>query len=205
METLCGLFLPLIEIATWIGVMIWIIKFVYTRQDFTVLILLGVLFLLFVIPIWFLLRDFLYGLILKLQRKIEVHKIIDIEGLKGEILKTGYFSFDILTEKGSIDTVPYNRIIAKVVSVSSENANLAKIKLTFKIPETHGISFSRTKLEEVLLNCPFVANSQKPVLGSVYTENDAQKIDVYVLALNKEYSRKIQEYVEYYFKDIRPI
>ncbi len=108
-----GYLLPVVELASWLGVIVWIIRFVYTRQDFAVLIILTVLVLLMIVPVWFLLRDFLFGVILKLQRKIEVEKEISIEGLRGRVIKTGYFTFDILTNSGNIDAIPTTELSQK--------------------------------------------------------------------------------------------
>jgi hypothetical protein len=193
-----GYLLPVVEIASWIGVVIWIIRFVYARQDFAVLIILAVLVLLLIIPIWFLLRDFLFGVVLKLQRKIEVEKEINIEGLRGRVVKTGYFTFDILNEEGNLDAVPYNKVISKVITHESLNSNLVKKRLIIQFNAKEHLDLSL--LQNVLINCPFVASSQKPIIGEVIRSENSKSVEVFVNTLKAEYDQKIQQYVEKHFK-----
>ncbi|NPD47463.1 MULTISPECIES: mechanosensitive ion channel domain-containing protein [unclassified Lentimicrobium] len=194
-----GYLLPVVELISWLGVVIWAIRFVYARQDFIILIVFGCLVLLMIVPVWFLLRDFLFGVILKLQRKIEVNREINVEGLIGSVIKTGYFSFDILTPQGSKDAIPYSRVISKVISHDSDNSNLVKKKLIFTFSSTEFSQVTLTKLQTLLINCPFVASSEPPLIEELVQQNESQKVVVFVYTLKAEHIDKIKAYVAKHF------
>src|SRR5680860_316956 len=73
-----GYLLPVVELASWLGFVIWCMRFIYEAEAYTTLIIFGILVLLLIIPAWFLVRDFLYGMLLKIQRKIEIDDKIEI-------------------------------------------------------------------------------------------------------------------------------
>lgn len=190
-----GYLLPVVELTNWLGFIIWAIHYVYNNQDYTILIILGVLSLLLILPVGFLLRDFLFGVILKLQRKIEVDHEVYIEGIQGKVIKAGYFTFDIITLEGNIDTIPYNKIRSKVISRPGENRNLFKNKITFKFPSNGNIQSKRSILQKLLLNSPHVASSQPPIIGHMNWQNGEIEIEVFVYTLQAEYIEMIKEYV----------
>lgn len=191
-----GYLLPVVELASWLGFLVWCFRFVYDEQDYTPIIIVGVLALLLILPISFLLRDFLFGVILKLQRKMEVGLNLEIEGMAGKIVKAGYFSFDLKTRNGNIDTIPYNTIRSKVISKSGENIYLEKYKISFKLqPTDENDQQLIIKLKMLLTNSPWVAPSQSPFIGEPYEKDGQQHIDVFIYTISAEYIPNIKRYV----------
>jgi hypothetical protein len=54
---------------------------------------------------------------------------------------------------------------------------------------------SLEQLKITLLNSPWVAASQQPIVKSVTSENDVYVVDVFVYLLKKDYVGKIRNYV----------
>lgn len=190
-----GIILPVVELATWLGFVIWSMRIIYEQQAYTTLIIFGILVLLIIVPAWFLVRDFLFGMLLKIQRKIEPGNRIEIGDIKGVILKIDYFTFDVKTEEGDIDTIPYNKIRTKVISKISENKNLEKQLITFRFPTTQDINKIIPELKTTLINAPWVVTSQEPIIRSVLEESGKNRVDVFVYMMKKEHADKITEYV----------
>lgn len=190
-----GYLLPVVELASWLGFLVWCFRFIYDEQDYTPIIILGVLALLIILPLSFLLRDFLFGVILKLQRKMEIDQYVDIEGMAGKVVKAGYFSFDLKTKNGNVDTIPYNKIRSKVISKSGENIHLEKHKISFKIHSTENTQQIVSQLKTHLINSPWVAASQAPIMGEIYQSEGQLQIDVFVYTLQAAYLNKIRDYI----------
>lgn len=191
-----GYLLPVVELVSWLGFAIWCLHLIYDAEAYSIFIVLGVMFVLLLTPTWFLIRDFLYGLFLKVQRKIEPDSKIEIGETKGVIIKTDYFTFDILNNDGSITTIPYNRIRAEIIKKSVANIHLEKQVITFSLPTKQDINKVLPQLKTTLINSPWVASSQKPIINNIIKENDYSVVDVIVYTLKKEYAEKVIEYVK---------
>jgi len=191
-----GFMLPVIEIIFWLGFLIWCLHLVYEAEAFPTLIFLGVIIVLLLAPVWFLMRDFLHGLILKIQRKIEIDSKIEIGGLKGKIVKTDYFTFDIKTEDGNIKTIPFNKIRAEIISKNSANNNLERQELLFQIHSEQDIKQILEGLKTTLINAPWVAATQEPSLKVTSNNSGLYLIETVFYTLKKEHVSRIDAYVK---------
>ncbi len=167
----------------------------YESEAYAILITVSVVILLLIIPSWFLIRDFIFGVFLVFQRKIELDTRIEIGKISGKIVKIGYFTFDIKSKDGNIDTIPYSKIRSEVITKSGENINLEKELVRFSFPATSNIDETLEQLKITLLNSPWVAASQQPIIKNVILENDKHIVEVYVYLLKKDYIEKIRDFV----------
>jgi len=191
-----GYILPVIELVSWLGFLIWCLHLIYAAEAYPTLIVLGVLIVLLLAPTWFLVRDFLHGLILKIQRKIETDSKIQIGKLNGTIVKTDYFTFDIETDEGNIKTIPYNKIRDEIISKNAANNNLEKQSLSFQIESKQDINQILAGLKTTLINAPWVAGTEVPTIKLISSERDNHLIEAVVYMLKKEYTGKIEAYVK---------
>ncbi len=187
--------LPIAELLSWFGFAIWSIRIMYESEAYAILITVSVVILLLIIPSWFLIRDFIFGVFLVFQRKIELDTRIEIGKISGKIVKIGYFTFDIKSKDGNIDTIPYSKIRSEVITKSGENINLEKELVRFSFPATSNIDETLEQLKITLLNSPWVAASQQPIIKNVILENDKHIVEVYVYLLKKDYIEKIRDFV----------
>jgi len=190
-----GFLLPIFELASWLGYAIWCLRHIYEAEAYTTLIILGILIVLLFAPAWFLIRDFLHGMLLKIQRKIEIDTKIEIGDLKGVIVKTDYFTFDIKTGDGNIDTIPYNKIRSEIITKNAANIHLEKQLLSFKIPAKNNINKTIPELKNILVNAPWVAASQEPIIKVFSSKTENYKVEAIVYVLKKEHTEKIVDYV----------
>lgn len=186
---------PIAELLSWLGFAVWCIRLMYESEAYVMLITASVIILLMIIPSWFLIRDLIFGILLVIQRKIELNTRIEIRNISGKIVKVGYFTFDIKSKEGNIDTIPYSKIRSEVITRSGENINLEKQLLRFTFPATKNIDEAMEQLKITLLNCPWVAASQQPIVKSINSEKNVYVIDIFVYLLKKDYIERIKDYV----------
>ncbi len=190
-----GYIMPVIELVLWVGFIIWSVLLLYKAYNTAALIVAGTLTILFIVPMWFLIKDFLYGVILKVQRKIDLNTTIEIEGLTGIVIKTGHLSFDIRTKNGNIDTIPYNKILSKIITRHGGNINLDTQLISFRMDSAQDINVVIPGLKFTLINAPWVAASQDPIVKDIRQENGEYILDVVVYTMKQDHAKKIQEYV----------
>lgn len=190
-----GYIMPVFEFVLWLGFIIWSIGILYETHSTTVLIVSGTLVILFIVPMWFLIRDFLYGVIMKVQRKIDLGNTIEIDGMKGVVIKAGHLSFDIRTRDGSIKTIPYNKVMSRIISKQGSNVNLDSQLISFKVDSTRDIDSTVAGIKATLVNAPWVAASQEPIIKDIRLESGEYIVDAVVYILKHDHAQKIKDYV----------
>jgi len=190
-----GYIMPVVELVLWVGFIMWTVRLMYEAYNTTALIVSGTLTILFIVPMWFLIRDFLNGVIMKVQRKIDLGNTIEIEGIKGVVTKAGHLSFDIRTKDGSIKTVPYNKVMSRIISKQGSNVNLDSQVISFRVDLSDNIDSAIARLKASLANAPWVAASQDPIIRDVRKDSGEYIVDVVVYILKQEHVQKIKDYV----------
>ncbi len=190
-----GYMLPLAELLSWLGFALWCLHLIYYAEAYSTLIVFGALIVLIIAPAWFLIRDFLYGLLLKMQGKIEIDSKIEIGDLKGITTKADYFTFELKTKEGNNITIPYNKVRSEVITKSAANIYLEKQFISFQISSRNDGNKLKTQLKKILINAPWVAASQEPLIESVNYDGTHYTIDAIVYVLKKEHVENIKDYV----------
>ncbi len=191
-----GFILPVIELISWLGFIFWCLHLIYEVEAYSTLIVFGILIVLLFAPAWFFVRDFLHGMQLKIQRKIEIDSKIEIGNLKGVVIKTDYFTFDINTEDGIIHTIPYNKISTEIISKNASNMHLQKHSITFQIQSNQDITQIISGLKLALINAPWAAASQEPIIKLISSETGKHLLQAVVYIIEKEHALKIEEYIK---------
>lgn len=194
-----GFILPVVELISWLGFVLWCLHLIYEAEAYSTLIVFGIIIVLFFAPAWFFVRDFLHGLQLKVQRKIEIDSKIEIGDLKGVVLKADYFTFDIKTEDGNIHTVPYNKIRSEIISKNASNIHLQKHSISFKIQSNQDMGLIIQNLKLTLINAPWVPASNEPTINLVAAETGNYLVEIIVYILKKEHGEMIKKYVRQNF------
>jgi hypothetical protein len=190
-----GYILPVAEFVFWLGFFVWAVRSLYAAYDFIALIIIVALLALMAAPAWFLFRDFIYGLIIKFQQKIEINSAIEIEDINGIVIRTGLLGFDIKTSEGNIDNIPYNKIIGKIITRHGSNINLDSHLMHLCIKTTDDIKELMPKLKTSLINAPWVAGSHEPIIKKVEKQTESYLIDVIIYTIDETHVDKIRDYV----------
>ena len=77
---------------------------------------------LLIVPAFILLRDFVFGVFLKAQNKVVEGTFIELEDIKGEIVKAGQFFLNIEDKLGNIKSLGYYKVNSRVISISGDKS-----------------------------------------------------------------------------------
>lgn len=192
--------LPVVELLCWIALLVWLFKDFYTSENNIALISISVLLLLFIIPSINLIKDFIIGLVLKIQNNIVENNYIEFDDIKGTILKAGHFRLEIIDKQGNTSSVAYHTISSKVLKTQSNNQNLKKIQLLFTFKETQKVNEIVSELKVQLLNNAWVAISQNPIIEDIKIKDSKLEVTAIVFSMHESYAEKIKEMVDSYFE-----
>jgi hypothetical protein len=169
---------------------------VYYKLNLTGLVTFGLIALIFVIPSFYLIRDFIYGLILKFQDKIRIGKYIAFDETKGTIFKAGYFRIELSDEQQNIISIPYSTLYAKKITNRQGNLYLKKVSIQFNLYSKIGINERIPQLLLNILNTPWVSVTQDSVIEHIVNDGDLYKISVGVYLLDEKFAQNLKAMVE---------
>ena len=188
--------LSIFELIAWFAFLTWIIRLVYESKDRYILVFVAVAFILLLIPAFILLRDFVFGVFLKAQNKVVENTFIDLQDIKGEIVKAGQFFLNIREKPGNIKSLGYYKVHSRVISISGDKHQLERLVLEFHFPVSKRINEIVEKLNYQLLNTPWIAASKAPVVESIHSEAERTVIRMAVFVINISYRENIMEMVD---------
>lgn len=194
--------LPLFELLIYVSFALWIVNYYYERGNYQSLIVLSLVFLILVIPVFFLLRDFIFGIYLKIQRKVEEGQYISVDNLEGTISRAGFFNLEIKDDQDGVFSLPYNKIRNKIILRQGHNTNLVKQVLTFSFL-TKTSSFEAKKLLiHQALNAPWVAVSKSPFIEAKRELNNGLEIDLAIYTLSDTHADLTRLMIQKNLKDL---
>lgn len=192
--------LPFIEFIIALSFISWVVILALQEKNHFVLSFLAIAFILLIIPTLILIRDFIFGLFLKAQNKIQEGATIKIEDINGIITNAGLFFLNIKDSHGNVKSIGYYQLKSKVISTFGENKELEKLIINLDLPIQANMSQFADKLNIQLLNIPWVAVSKPPIIESIKTENELLKVKLTIFTLNKKYSENIRLMINEQFK-----
>ncbi len=192
--------IPLVESFAWMAFVLWVVKVIYDSKNYYALISISTVFLLLSVPLFYLLRDFVTSVFLKLQNKITEGTYIEIEEIKGIVKEAGHFRMDIEDYHGNISSVSYYKIRSKIISKPGANHNLEKATIEFRFADTIKVNELIDKLKKAVLNTPWVAVSQSPIIESTKHEHEKIIIELGIFMLDKAYIEDVRIAINNYLR-----
>ena len=188
-----------IELATWILFVLWMVKVIYDSKNYFALISMSTIFLLMVVPLFILIRDYVTGIFLKLQNKIIEGKYIKIEEIEGLVKKAGHLRIDIEDNHGNISSVSYFKVGSKIISQQGTNQNLEKVTIELQFPKTEKINEFLDQLKKEIMNTPWVAVSQFPIIEKASQTDNKLIVEVGVFMLDRSFAEEIKSVISEQF------
>jgi hypothetical protein len=174
----------------------WVVMLAYNAKNYYILIFLAISFVLFIAPAFILIRDLVFGIFLKVQNKIPLGAVIEIDNNKGKIVRTGHYFLNLEDRQGSIKSYSYYKLNSKVISSLGDHSELEKLDMVFSLNQP-GISNELiSDLKKQLLSTPWVAVSQPIIIEQIKEKGNLLKVKVGVFTLNKKYEENIKGMVD---------
>lgn len=187
--------IPVFELVVWIVALLWIARYIYETKNYLALLFIVILFSLFAIPLFFVTRNLIAGIILRLQNRITEGMYIEVEGTKGIVKKAGHLGLEIEDRQSNFYSVPYHTIHSKRIIRQGGNPYLEKVTIRFEFPQPDGDDELYNKLIRAAINTPWVAVSFPPVIENTFKENGKTIIDLGVFLPDRMYADNIKSVV----------
>lgn len=199
----------LAEVVSWLVFLSWSVQVVCKNNALYSLGLSVLLLAILTGVSWSILRDFVSGIIIKLEATYSINEWLKVRDVEGKVTKLGYRSLEIETEKGEIVNIPYS-IITKEMSIKSSRiqgleygAETVKSH-TFELdsppspPEggREGIKEAKEKIRKLILNSHWSSLKKEPQIKLLEKTDAGYTFQVTVYTLDAKYFQEIESYVK---------
>jgi len=188
-------FIPLFEAVIWFLFIYWSLSLIFLDRFYFNLILgfvlAGILFWVF----WFAMRDWVAGIILKLQHSYRPGQWIELEGNSGKINRCGLLGLEIVNRKGRVISLPYGSIAGKIL----ENVQPEQIlqRQVFRMETSRKKSLEETiaHLRFIIMNAPWSATDKEPEIKLLGEDEKRFKFEIAVHPQRTGDARNIESHL----------
>ncbi len=156
--------LPVIELASWVAYAFWgiyVVFYGHLYYDFIVGIM--AVFIIFGLA-WFVFRDFLAGVLIKIEQAIDTGKYIKTPFAEGRIIKMGTLSLEIANEAGETIKIPYSRLSKESIVIPPDEEDSLPYQIYIALHKTKSPEKIRDRVYAELIAMPWII-SPEPVVN----------------------------------------
>ena len=161
-RTLLYRILPVIEASLWLFYAVWAVGAIFKEGLYYNTALMMVLVIAVSLVSWFAIRDWIAGIVLRVQDAYESGQEISVRDIQGTIRRVGYLALEIETPGGERVKIPYSQISGHIRGRSlpdtASNYHRFEVEIGREIP----LGEARGKLRDAVLNSPWSAFDREP-------------------------------------------
>ncbi len=194
--------LPVVEGIVWFSWVMWGVQGVFNNKLVYTLIILGIMLVIIVALSWFAIRDFIAGIVLKLEGAFTIGERIKVQDLEGRVKELGYFGVKLENFRGEIMSVPYSAVsgVTRVQPKSSEAIKNHSFRLD--LPKKYTPTTSIDKIRELILNTPWAAITKRPHIKLVIEGEAHYTFEIIIYSLHSRYFQKTETHLRKWGKKI---
>lgn len=193
-------YLPVIELFLWLMFFIWWMQFFVVKNQFFAI---GMSILLIITALWiswFLLRDYISGVILRISGNISLRQTIIFEDYKGMIIKLKNRTLELETEDSKHIIVPYSIILNKVITRAEQEEKVAGHSFNIITNKDKKLADKINEIRTSIIYLPWSSIKREPNIKPIGEQPDSFNFTVTVYSLEKEYFYRIENYVKEKFE-----
>jgi len=179
---------PAIEAIIWLIYVTVVLIHVFFPSPFIGL----AIFLLLIIAGWRFLKDFVAGIIFKLEAKINVGQKIKFNDHVGIISTMDYLSTKIEVENGESIIVRYSDLSNFIITQANASESLKSHLLKLKIKSDKDIGIIKEDIKSIIYNLPWSLGEKAPVIEYETSDEVGHQFKVILYALENAHFRLME-------------
>lgn len=187
---------PVIEFTLWALFLFWVLFHLFEGEFYYTTLIISLILVLVGLLSWFVIKDFMVGLIFKTENVFRVNNTIRVADTQGIIRRLGYLSLDLENENGELEKIRYSKLSGQRVVKPNPTEALKKYTFFLEYPNHVPISKAMHAITHHILNAPWSAVSKAPVIQNAGSNEKTYRFEVAVYALIPSHADAIEMYVK---------
>jgi hypothetical protein len=180
-------FIPAIEFVSWLVFIYWAIEYLFQDKMFYQYLVISIVIIVVGFLAWFVVRDFIAGIIFKAQNNLQVNKMIQLGEVRGRIIAQKSTHLTIETTGGQIIKIPYSKLNQEIISEISDSTINEEFKFQFQTKKTKGKQETEEEIKYLLINSPWINFNITPILKLISEDNTFYTFEVTAGTLNHKH------------------
>lgn len=188
---------PLLEGLAWALFVVWAVT-QFVKDPLIASVGTAVFLLVLLIGFsWFVLRDFMAGTLLRLENAISVGEMLQIGQVKGRVVKTDYFSLELINHKGQAVRIPYRTVWSGIGFKDNPAKNIETHRFTLRLPKQAKKSIDTiTQHQRFLLHTsPWTSPAKPSEVAYLGETGQFYQFKIITYAIRATYFQKIENHL----------
>ncbi|GAB4339704.1 MAG: hypothetical protein Kow0037_24970 [Calditrichia bacterium] len=186
----------LLELSTWLLFALWALERTFT-EPFYYHAAMGFLFVTFSFLMgWFVIRDYLAGIIFRGQEPELLGKQLTIGSQSGIVERVGHLRISLRSDSGELIKIPYTKVWPHSYTLKDqfERQDLAKLRVRMKVGEN--LDVTRRKIIRYLLNSPLVIPGFPPQVQALGVKDGMAEFEILLKLHSDLHAEQLQVELE---------
>ncbi|MEZ4746368.1 MAG: hypothetical protein R3C41_09865 [Calditrichia bacterium] len=190
-QTLLKRFWPLAETIVWVAFSLTSLAVIFDDRVFYTGAVLLVIVAISGWFFWFVLRDWMAGVILKIRNVLHLNQPLQIGDISGTVLRLGDLSLQLQQENGAIAEIPYAAVAGNILRTNNPDAGGSVHKFVVDVPQFSSTEAAQQWLRNAILQSPWWPPQSEPKFKIITENRDHFQIEVQLVSLDARFVQSV--------------
>ncbi len=187
---------PFGELLVWVLFFAWALQYFADKNQFLAGGLFLVLLSISIWASWFILKDYITGLIFRRETGLSINRIISTGDVTGKIKQFKSRTLVIETQAGKTIHLPYSKVLNNKIEKLNPAETISGHTFILELKSENEIEKIIPRIKETIMYLPWASIKREPDIKPISTENQKIKFEITVYALEKGFFYKIENFVK---------
>ena len=197
-------FAPALELIILLIYFFWANDFLFKNKSYYQYLVLSLILAVVILLAWFIARDFIAGIVLRVQNDLQTNNNIQFGNLEGRIKSQHLTHLKIVTTTGQIVKIPYSRLNQEIISETSDSASIEEFKFKIRSKKTISRQDAEEKIRFLLINSPWSNYNKTPDIRLFSENDDFFVFEILVNVLNQKHILQLEKTIQEQISNINP-
>ncbi|MEZ5195514.1 MAG: mechanosensitive ion channel [Bacteroidales bacterium] len=185
--------LPAIELITWLLYVFWANDFLFKEKSYYQYLVASLVIILVAFFAWFLVRDFIAGIIFRVQNDLPANKNIQLGSINGKIKSKHLTHLIVETTDNQMVKIPYSKLQQEVVSELSDSQGADEYKIMLTVKKNVTKAQIEEKIRILILNNPWSNFRKKPMIKLLSEDDTNYSFEIKVNTMEHKHMRLLEK------------
>lgn len=172
--------MPLLVSVIWIVIFFWTSYYLFGDKSYYNLVNICIIVILSLLIGWFFARDFIAGVIFKVQNNFQEGDVIQVSELNGNIAQLSIAFLLLQTNDGKLVRIPYSKLSGSIISQNKGQTTNAENTLVLNIKDERKQEIIEEEIKTTLISSPWRIPNHMPSIKYLGQQSNFHQFEIKV-------------------------
>jgi hypothetical protein len=187
--------IPAVEFISWLVFIFWAIDFLFKNKMYYQYLVISIVIIVVVFLAWFVVKDFIAGIVFKVQNDIQSNNKIQLGKITGTIKSQHLTHIKVETGTGQVVKIPYSRLNQEIISEISDATTDEEFRFQVQTKKAKSKQDTEDHIRFLIINSPWSNINKSPLIKLISEDEDFFTFEVLINTLNYKHMRQLEKSV----------